>query len=83
VQRIRPPEPAAGSSDHNRFTLQNSHDHILHARGIKLWPDTNTPFVTNADDFKAKIIGALRRLQKMPHLVRAFFTDPNLRYIAT
>jgi transposase len=39
--------------------------------------------VTNADDFKAKIIGALRRLQKMPHVVRAFFTDPDLRYIAT
>jgi transposase len=37
--------------------------------------------VTDADDFKAKIIGALRRLQKMPHIVRAFFADPDLRYI--
>jgi hypothetical protein len=26
-------------------------------------------------------IGALRRLQKMPHIVRAFFADPDLRYI--
>jgi transposase len=37
--------------------------------------------VTGADDFKAKIIGALRRLQKMPHIIRAFFADPDLRYI--
>jgi transposase len=37
--------------------------------------------VTGPDEFKAKIIGALRRLQKMPHIVRAFFADPDLRYI--
>ena len=37
--------------------------------------------VSNADEFKAKIIGALRRLQKMPQTVRAFFADPELRYI--
>jgi hypothetical protein len=37
--------------------------------------------VTNADEFKAKIISALRRLQKMPQTVRAFFADPELRYI--
>lgn len=37
--------------------------------------------VTDADDLKAKAVGALRRLQNMPHLVRAFFADPNLRYI--
>ena len=37
--------------------------------------------VTGPDDFKAKIISALRRLQKMPHIVRAFFADPELRYI--
>jgi transposase len=36
--------------------------------------------VTNADQFKAKIVGALRRLQAMPHTVRAFFADPDLRY---
>jgi hypothetical protein len=32
--------------------------------------------VTDADDFKATIIGALRRLQKAPHIVRAVFADP-------
>jgi transposase len=37
--------------------------------------------VTDADDFKTKIIGALRRLQKLPHIARAFFADPDLRYI--
>jgi hypothetical protein len=37
--------------------------------------------VAGPDDFKAKIVGALRRLQKMPHIVRAFFADPDLRYI--
>jgi len=35
----------------------------------------------DADDFRSKILGALRRLQKMPHIVRAFFADPDLRYI--
>ena len=38
--------------------------------------------VASKDDLKAKAIGALRRLQKMPGLVRAFFADPDLRYIA-
>ena len=37
--------------------------------------------VRNADEFKTKIIGALRRLQKLPQVVRAFFADPDLRYI--
>jgi transposase len=37
--------------------------------------------IKTADEFKAKAVGALRRLQNMPHLVRAFFADPNLRYI--
>ena len=32
--------------------------------------------VTGPDEFKAKIVSALRRLQKMPHIVRAFFADP-------
>jgi len=39
--------------------------------------------VTGPDEFKAKVISALRRLQKMPRLVRAFFADPDLRYITT
>ena len=33
------------------------------------------------DDLKSKAIGALRRLQKMPDLVRSFFRDPDLAYI--
>ena len=37
--------------------------------------------VNNADEFKTKILGALRRLQKLPQVVRAFFADPDLRYI--
>ncbi len=34
-----------------------------------------------AEEFKANVISALRRLQKLPHLVRAFFADPDLAYI--
>lgn len=37
--------------------------------------------VTSKQDLKAKAIGALRRLQKRPGLVRAFFADPHLHYI--
>jgi transposase len=37
--------------------------------------------VTGPDEFKSLIIGALRRLQKLPHIIRAFFADPDLRYI--
>jgi transposase len=37
--------------------------------------------VTGPDDLKAKALTALHRLQKLPHLVRSFFRDPNLRYI--
>ena len=37
--------------------------------------------ITGPDEFKTKVIGALRRLQKMPHIVRAFFADPDLHYI--
>lgn len=38
--------------------------------------------VTSKQDLKSKAVGALRRLQKRPGLVRAFFADPHLRYIA-
>lgn len=34
------------------------------------------------NDLKSKAIGALRRLQKTPDLVRSFFLDPDLAYIA-
>jgi transposase len=37
--------------------------------------------VSSKEDLKSKAIGALRRLQKRPGLVRAFFADPHLRYI--
>jgi hypothetical protein len=37
--------------------------------------------VTSKDDLKSKAIGALRRLQKLPGLVRGFFIDPHLSYI--
>jgi transposase len=39
--------------------------------------------VTSPGDRKAKALAALHRLQKLPHLVRGFFRDPNLRYITT
>jgi transposase len=37
--------------------------------------------VTSQDDLKSKAVGALRRLQKLPRLVRGFFADPRLNYI--
>ena len=39
--------------------------------------------VTSKDDLKSTATGALRRLQKLPALVRGFFRDPNLNYITT
>ena len=37
--------------------------------------------VTSKDDLKVIVISTLRRLQKLPGLVRGFFADPCLRYI--
>jgi transposase len=37
--------------------------------------------VSGPKDLNAKALAALHRLQKLPHLVRSFFRDPNLRYI--
>lgn len=37
--------------------------------------------ITSQDDLASKAISALRRLQKMPHLVRGSFADPHLAYI--
>ena len=37
--------------------------------------------ITSQDDLRTKAISALRRLQKMPHIVRGFFGDPRLAYI--
>ena len=38
---------------------------------------------TGPDDFTAKVITALERLTRLPQLIRAFFGDPNLRYITS
>ena len=37
--------------------------------------------IMSADDLKAKAIGALRRLQQLPGIVRGFLRDPKLAYI--
>jgi hypothetical protein len=37
--------------------------------------------IMSKDDLKAKAIVALRRLQKLPDIVRGFFRDPRLAYI--
>lgn len=37
--------------------------------------------ITGPDQFKTLCTRALRRLQRMPHLVRGFFADPHLAYI--
>jgi transposase len=37
--------------------------------------------VSGPEDLKAKALAALHRLQPLPHLVKGFFRDPNLRYI--
>lgn len=37
--------------------------------------------ISDHDDLKAKAVAALRRLQRMPHIIRGFFADPNLAYI--
>jgi transposase len=37
--------------------------------------------IRDAKDLKAKALSALHRLQKLPHIIRGFFSDPDLRYI--
>lgn len=37
--------------------------------------------ITGPDQFKALAIAGLRRLQRLPHIVRGFFADLNLAYI--
>jgi transposase len=39
--------------------------------------------VTSQDDLESKAIGALRRLRKLPRLVRGFFAGPCLSYITS
>ncbi|MGH4016288.1 MAG: hypothetical protein ACRDSL_20665 [Pseudonocardiaceae bacterium] len=36
---------------------------------------------TGPDDFTSTVVTALEWLTRLPHLIRAFFGDPNLRYI--
>jgi hypothetical protein len=35
----------------------------------------------NKAELKSLALGALRRLQKLPNIVRGFFADPHLAYI--
>ena len=37
--------------------------------------------VSGPDQFRVLVKRCLRRLQNLPHLVRGFFSDPNLAYI--
>lgn len=37
--------------------------------------------ILGADNFAMKVLAALERLAQLPHIVRAFFADPNLCYI--
>ena len=39
--------------------------------------------ITSAADLKAKATNTLHQLQRLPHLVHAYFADPHLRYITT
>ena len=34
------------------------------------------------EQMKAVVVARLRRLQRLPHVVRGFFADPELSYIA-
>ncbi len=56
------------SKDQHRAPGRFHHDRVGRSR------------VTGSDEFRTKVIEALRRLQKMPHIVRAFFASPDLRY---
>ena len=38
--------------------------------------------VKGPEQMKAVVTGRLRRLQRLPHIVRGFFGDPELAYIA-
>ena len=91
--RRRPPRPPAKAGQRVRRLHRGSAAAVRAARLLpQLNPDewvwknvkhdrVGRTSVADADEFKTKIIGALRRLQKLPHIVRAFFADPDLRYI--
>jgi transposase len=46
----------------------------------RVWNNVKSDRVGRAgpDQFRALAVGALRRLQAMPHIVRGFFADPDL-----
>lgn len=43
-------------------------------------PKVGRSFISGPDILKSKVLSALRRLQKSPHIVRAFFKHPELVY---
>jgi transposase len=45
-------------------------------------PKVGRSFVVGPDALKSKVIGALRWLQKSPHIIKAFFKHPELAYIS-
>ena len=49
----------------------NNHTHDRVAKQVPM----------NKAELKSLALGALRRLQKLPHIVRGFFADPHLAYI--
>jgi transposase len=53
--------------------------------GEQVWANVKArvakPTVTSKDDLKAKLISALRRLQKLKSVVQGFFRHPHCRYI--
>ena len=58
-----------------------------HPTSTRVWYNVKAARIGQAginshDDLCAKIISALRRLQKMLHIVRGFFGDPKLAHIA-
>ena len=63
------PGKRAGPKDQYRAPARLHHDRIGRAG------------VSGPEDLKAKALAALHRLQRLPHLVKSFFRDPNLRYI--
>jgi len=75
------------ASTGGRFTLR-----VLPAYSPQLNPDewvwhnvkaqrVGRATVGGPDQLKALALGALRRLQKLPHVVQGFFRDPSLAYI--
>jgi transposase len=86
VHRSKAVEQFAGSTDGRlRLCFLPGYSPELNP-GEWVWKNTKHDRVGRAgvsgpEDLKAKALAALQRLQKLPHLVRSFFRDPNLQYI--